>query len=117
MNKNKKIKTYILISINLTILYLLVCFLFYKNNLNKFKEYINSENYIEANNILTTKHLNLINTLKLKNTCNDILNEHLDQLNNNYLSNNISQESLLLKLTILENINLNTLHRINYTKK
>ena len=42
MNKNKKIKTYILISINLTILYLLVCFLFYKNNLNKFKEYINS---------------------------------------------------------------------------
>ena len=108
MNKNKKIKTYILISINLTILYLLVCFLFYKNNLNKFKEYINSENYMEANNILTNKHLNLINTLKLKNTCNDILNEHLDQLNNNYLSNNISQESLLLKLTTLENLNLNT---------
>lgn len=107
MFKNKKIKVYALLFISIIALYLLSCFLFYKNNLNKFKEYINSENYIEAKNILANKDLNVINILNLKNKCDELLNEYLDELNNAYLINNISQESLLLKLNSLQQLDLN----------
>lgn len=108
MIKDKKIKIYIITSISILTVYLLGCFLVYKNNLNKFKEYISSESYVDAGNILINKNLNVISVLNLENSCTEILNEYLDQLNDSYLVNNITQESLLLKLTTLENLNLNT---------
>lgn len=107
MIKHRKVKVYGIVFISMIILYLLICFSFYQNNLNKFKECINTENYLEAKNILSHKSLNIISIVNLKDTCDEILNEHLSKLNNDYLTNNLSQESLLLKLNSLQELNLN----------
>lgn len=107
MIKHRKIKVYGIVFISMLILYLLICISFYQNNLNKFKEYINTENYLEAKNISSDKSLNIISIVNFKNTCDEILNEHLSKLNNDYLTNNLSQESLLLKLNSLQELNLN----------
>lgn len=104
--KIKKSKIYIVL-ISTLILYLLSCILFYQNNIHKFKKYINSYDYTNAKVLLSSKTLNIITFLNFENQCSEIINEHLKELNDDYLLNNMSQENLLLKLTTLENLNLN----------
>ncbi|MDO4534858.1 MAG: L,D-transpeptidase [Clostridium perfringens] len=108
MFKNRKVKLYILVILGITTLYLGTCFFIYKNNLNKFKESIYSEGYIQAKSILSNKGLNIISLLNLDKQTSKILNQHLNELNNDYLLDSISQEDLLLKLNSLEFLDLNS---------
>lgn len=108
MVKNKKAKVYILIILGIITVYVGTCFFTYKNSLNKFKENLYSEGYIQAKSILSNKSLNIISILNLEKESSKILNEHLSELNSNYLTDNISQEDLLLKLNSLELLDLNS---------
>ena len=108
MVKNKKAKVYILIILGIITVYVGTCFFTYKNSLNKFKENLYSEGYIQAKSILSNKGLNIISILNLEEESSKILNEHLSELNSNYLTDNISQEDLLLKLNSLELLDLNS---------
>lgn len=106
MVKNKKVKVYILIILGIITTYLGTCFFTYKNSLNKFKENLHSENYTHAKFLLSNKGLNIISILNLEKESYEILNEHLNQLNSDYLTDNISQGDLLLKLNSLELLDL-----------
>ncbi len=108
MIKNKKAKIYILIFFGITISYLGTCFFTYKNSLDSFKKNLYSEGYIQARSILSNKGLNIISILNLEKQTSKLLDEHLNELNNAYLTDNISQEDLLLKLNSLELLDLNS---------
>lgn len=105
--KAKKLKIY-LISIIVATLYLLSCIFFYQSNIQKFKKYISCYDYTNAKTLLSDKTINLITLFNFENQCSKIINDHLNELNDEYLLSNISQENLLMKLTTLEDLQLNT---------
>lgn len=106
---NKRKLTYISLFLTVVIgssTYLSLCFFSYKTSLKNFKENISAGKYSEAEAILSKNSLNIISKLKLNDSLSQYLNNYLGELNDEYLSGKLSQDSLLIKLTSLEKFNI-----------
>lgn len=106
---NKRKLTYISLFLTVVIgssAYLGLCFISYKTSIKNFKENITTGKYSEAEAILSKNSLNIISKLKLNDALSNYFSNYLGQLNDEYLAGKISQDSLLIKLTSLEKLNI-----------
>lgn len=113
--KNKKLLISISSAISVLLIIVVSYFIFsYSNNLNKFKEDLSSNNYEDASYCFNNGTKNIILKKTFIKSSEDIITEKLSEIENEYYSEDISEEETVENLNGLLSLNMSNEEILNF---
>ncbi|MGU8858264.1 L,D-transpeptidase [Clostridium perfringens] len=113
--KNKKLLISISSAISVLLIIVVSYFIFsYSNNLNKFKEDLSSNNYEDASYCFNNGTKNIILKKTFIKSSEDIITEKLSEIENEYYSEDISEEETVEDLNGLLSLNTSNEEILNF---